>query len=93
MTRLSVSYSEDNEVSVAGENMMARMGVTTEDLQPCIDVINHRQNTLAPIGERVVEMVRNKRRILTRIVFVSSKSVVGLHLSWFSAAQLGLLSR
>ena len=91
MTRITVSYNLDNQVSVAGETMMARLGVTTADLQTCIDSINHQQQTLTPVGERVVEMVRNKRRILTRIVFVSSKTVIGVHLSWFSAAQLGLL--
>ena len=92
MARLSVSYSEDNEVSVAGPSMMGRLGVTMKDLQPCIDSITHQEQRLPAVGERVVEMVRNKKRVLTRIVFLSSKTVKGLHLSWFSAAQLGLLS-
>ena len=47
------------------------------------------------VGERVVELVRNKKRVITRVVFVSSDSnnnnntpVTGIHLSWYAAALL-----
>ena len=47
------------------------------------------------VGERVVELIRNKKRVLTRIVFVSAAGdhndnapVTGIHLSWYAAALL-----
>ena len=60
-------------------------------MQVCIDRVVRADTGagLALLGERVVELVRNKKRILTRVVFVSAVS--GLHLSWYAAALLRIL--
>ena len=61
-------------------------------MQVCIDRVV-RDDTgagLALLGERVVELVRNKKRVLTRVVFLST-AVSGLHLSWYAAALLRIL--
>ena len=33
MTRVSLSWSQDNEVTIAGMGMLARLGLTRKDLQ------------------------------------------------------------
>ena len=33
MTRVSLSWSQDNEVTIAGLGMLARLGLTRKDLQ------------------------------------------------------------
>jgi len=100
MTRVSMKWSPENDVTIACDSMMKRLGLTQHDLQACIDTLvnDDTEETMELIGERVVELVRNKKRILTRIVFVkSSKStsdhehkLSGLQLSWFAAALLRL---
>jgi len=99
MTRVSMKWSPENDVTIACDSMMKRLGLTHHDLQKCIDTLvnDDTEETMELIGERVVELVRNKKRILTRIVFVSSKNtsdhehkLSGLQLSWFAAALLKL---
>jgi len=97
MTRVTMNRSDDNELTIAGGNMMNRLGLTRKDLQVCIDhvVRDSTGEELELVGERVVELIRNKKRILTRIVFVSSAGdqndnapVTGIHLSWYAASLL-----
>ena len=37
MTRVSLSWSQDNEVTIAGLGMLSRLGLTRKDLQVYID--------------------------------------------------------
>ena len=59
--------------------------------QPCIDRLE-RDDTGAEVelvGERAVELIRNRKRVLTRIVFTPQHSgVTGILLSWFAARLL-----
>jgi len=88
MTRLSVSKSDNNDISIAGQAVMRKLGLKNTDLQECIDSVENDVDgeSVTVIGERVVEIIRHKKRLLTRIVFTRDERLQGtVLLSWYAA--------
>jgi len=86
---VKVVTDTESTLTIAGVDLMKQLGLTRNDVQTCIDTVRTGENEkLELLGERVLAIMRDQKRTLTRVVFVHG--VKGFHLSWYIAMELGI---
>ena len=86
---VKVLSDSENNITIAGIDLMKQLGLTRNDLQTCIDTIRTgEKENFELVGERVLALSGDQKRTLTRVVFVHG--VKGFHLSWYIARELGI---
>ena len=86
--KVEFSFDLELDVTFAGENILKKTKMVNEDLEKSKDLLKTADgDNFEIIGEKMMVLVRNEQRLLTRVVFV--RGSVRLQLAWFVAFKLG----
>ena len=86
--KVDFCFDLELDVTIAGEDLLNQIQLVKDDLTPSKDILKVTDGDNCEIlGERLVTLKKHQKRIRSRVMIM--KGVVGIHMAWFTALELG----